>query len=233
NTGTYLTGGVLIVGRLTGVLRPSLAAFVPTVGGNKLCICDAGANVDSKPEYINQYALLASCYMRAFRDIQNPKVGLLNNGIEDNKGTVVIKETYNLLKANKYINFVGNVEARYALEDIADIVVADGMMGNILLKSIEGTAITVFKMLKNEILSGGIGSKLGAALLKKTFGNIRYKMDYQQVGGAPLLGLNKIVLKAHGSSEATSIKQSVWDIYKMHNKKMIENIKESILNANK
>jgi len=231
NTGAYLAGGTLIVGRIKGVYRPPLAALLPTLGGNQLCICDAGANVDSKPEYINQYAILASCYMRAFMDIPSPRVGLLNNGTEDTKGSEVVRTTHQLLKQNEFINFYGNMEGRNAIEDVVDIIVADGMLGNVLLKSIEGTAITVFRMLKNGIMKSGITGKLGALLLKKTFNGIRHTMDYQNVGGAPLLGLNKIVMKAHGSSKASSICQSVLDIKKMHDKNMINNIKETIANA--
>ncbi|MDR1138701.1 MAG: phosphate acyltransferase PlsX [Clostridiales bacterium] len=228
NTGAYLAGGTFVVGRLQGVLRPSLSALVPTIGGRKVCICDAGANVDSKPEYINQYAILASCYVRAFVDIDNPRVGLLNNGVEETKGNDTLKLAHKLLSDNQHINFVGNIEARYALDDIVDVIVADGLLGNVLLKSIEGTAISMFKMLKKNIMQSGISGKIGALLLKKAFGKLRRHMDYQSVGGAPLLGLNKIVLKAHGSSQAVSIAQSVWDIKKMHDEHMIDNIKELI-----
>ncbi|MDR3021623.1 MAG: phosphate acyltransferase PlsX [Clostridiales bacterium] len=228
NTGAYLAGGTLIVGRIPGVNRPALAALVPNLDGDRFCICDAGANVDSKPEFLNQFSVLSTCYVRGFLDIVTPRTALLNNGTEQSKGNELTKSAYDLLIKNSSINFTGNIEGREALTGQADIIVADGMLGNVLLKSIEGTAISIFKMLKKSIMEGGIRSKFGALMLKSTFEKIKTKMDYQTVGGAPLLGLNKIVLKAHGSSNQTSIAQSILDIQKMHNTNIIDNIKCTI-----
>lgn len=228
NTGAILAGGVFILGRIQGISRPCLSALLPNLAGGKVCIGDVGANVDSKPEYINQFAILTSCYLRSFLGLQNPRVGLLNNGTEDTKGNDLTKASFALLKKNSQINFYGNLEARNALDNVVDSIVTDGFAGNVLLKSIEGTSIAIFKMLKEGIMSGGLKSKMGALMLKSTFGKIRTRMDYQNVGGAPLLGLNKILLKCHGSSQQQSIAQSIWDVHKMHTTGMIEDIKTQI-----
>jgi len=211
NTGALLTSGLLVVGRMKGVERPALMAALPnlkTIGDHVLLI-DCGANAESKASYLNQYAVMASAYARAVLKKANPTVGLLNNGTEENKGNDLSKEAHGLLKVNDRINFVGNVEAREILNGAADIVVADGFTGNAVLKSIEGTAGSLMKLIKSSIMNGGVTSKVGGLLLKNTLKDMVNQLDLDQAGGGILFGVKAPVLKAHGSSNATSVYHTI------------------------
>ncbi len=200
STGAVLTGATLLVRRLKGVKRPGLAPVMPTLNGCVLLI-DCGANVDSKPVYLQQFAVMGAAYMEHVLGIQNPRVGLLNNGAEAGKGNELTKEAYTLLAEKTPVRFVGNCEARDALSGEFDVIVADGFAGNVLLKSIEGTAAMIMKLLKDEMMGSG-RTKIGAALAKPAFVNLKKRMDYAEYGGAPLLGINGGIIKAHGSSSA-------------------------------
>ena len=204
STGAVLIGATLKIGRIKGVERPALAPALPTVKGGNVILCDCGANVDCKPSYLVGFARMASTYQKGVFGVQEPRVGLLNNGAESTKGNAFSVEAYKLLSECADIRFVGNVEARDILSGAVDVVVADGFDGNIALKSAEGTANAVFSLLKQEIMSS-FRSKIGALLLKPAFKALKKKVDYNEHGGAAFLGVKKPVVKAHGASKAKSV----------------------------
>ncbi|MDO4492629.1 MAG: phosphate acyltransferase PlsX [Clostridia bacterium] len=200
STGAVLTGATLIVKRLPGIKRPALAAAIPNVVGGRVLLLDSGANTDCKPEYLVQFAIMGKAYMEKVQGVPSPKIGLLNNGAEAEKGNELTKTVYGkLLEAP--IDFAGNCEAREALSGDFDVIVADGFDGNVLLKSIEGTASAMMTMLKRE-LYGSLRTKIGAVIAKPAFRNLKKVLDYTEEGGAPLLGVRAGVVKAHGSSNA-------------------------------
>lgn len=199
STGAVLTGGMLRLGRIPGIERPALAPLLPNGKGFFLLI-DCGANVDSKPEWLVQFGLMGDAYMRAVRGVKEPRVGLVNNGAESEKGNALTKETYPMMEQAPF-HFVGNIEARYITDDKADVVVCDGFAGNLILKFMEGVSMTLLGMIKKELMSD-TRSKLGALLAKPAFKRVKKAMDYTEVGGAPLLGVNGAVVKAHGSCNA-------------------------------
>lgn len=214
STGAVLIGATLKIGRVKGVERPALAPALPTVTGGNVILCDCGANVDCRPSYLVGFALMASAYQKGVFGVENPRVGLLNNGAEESKGNAFSVEAHGLLKECAAINFVGNVEARDILSGEVDVVVADGFNGNIALKSAEGTANAVFALLKEGIYSSA-RAKLGALLLKPVFKDLKHKMDYNEHGGAAFLGLKKPVVKAHGASKANSVKGAILQVRDM------------------
>ena len=207
NTGALLTGATLIVGRIRGIERPALASLLPNDNKTHTLLLDCGANVDCKPSYLVQFAEIGSVYMENVLGIKNPRVGLINIGTEEEKGNAVSKETHELLK-NSNLNFTGNVEASMISTGIADVLVCDGFVGNIVLKHTEGFAKSIMKMVKEELLSSFM-SKMGALLAKGAFKNLKKRFDYREVGGAPFLGLNALVVKAHGSSDAKAISGAI------------------------
>lgn len=231
STGAVLAGGLFIVGRMDGVKRPALSPFLPTVTGGKTLLIDCGANVDCKPEYLQQFAIMGSIYVKSMLGIENPRVGLISNGVEDHKGNEQIHQTFELLKNTPEINFVGNMEAREMLSGDFDVLVADGFTGNVAMKSAEGTIKAFKTVLKNEIMKGGLAAKLGGALLKKTFKNLNAHLNYTDVGGSPFLGLEKILIKSHGSSKAKTIYSCVLQIIDIHKSNYIENMREGIKNS--
>jgi len=206
STGALLTGATVIIGRKKGIERPALGAPIPTRKGFTL-LADSGANMDCKASYLVQFGQIGAEYMEKALGVRNPKVGLINVGTEEEKGNAVAKEAYTLL-AESGLNFVGNIEAREIPEGAVDVAVCDGFIGNIVLKFMEGLAQTMMGMIKEELMSTTI-SKLGALMAKGAFGNIRKRFDYREVGGAPFLGLNQLVIKAHGSSDALAIKNAI------------------------
>lgn len=207
NTGALMASGLFVVGRIPGIERPALSPTLPTIDGKGFLLLDVGANVDAKPEHLLQYALMGSIYGEKVRGIASPRVGLLNIGTEEKKGNDLTKQVFGLLE-NANINFVGNVEARDLLNGVADIVVTDGFTGNMVLKTIEGTALSVMKMLKGALTSN-FKSKLAAAVLKPNLMELKTKMDYSEYGGAGLFGLKAPVIKAHGSSDANAIYNAI------------------------
>lgn len=211
STGALVMGTTFIVKRLKGIKRCALATVMPTSGGPCM-ILDCGANAEVRPEIMNQFAIMGSAYMNKLMGTANPRVALVNIGTEPNKGREVDVETYKLLSANSSLNFVGNIEARQVPMGDADVVVADGFAGNIMLKSLEGMAKLFSNSLKDMLKSGPL-SLLGAACLAPKLSKFKKKMDYKEYGGAPLLGSTKPVIKAHGSSDAkafcNAIKQAV------------------------
>ncbi|MGO0061783.1 phosphate acyltransferase PlsX [Brevibacillus fluminis] len=206
NTGALMTAGLLIAGRMKGIERPALAAFIPNVQGKASLLLDVGANVDAKPVHLLQYAIMGSVYADKGMGIPEPKVGLLNVGTEETKGNELCKATYPLLALSK-TRFIGNVEARDIMQGSCDVVVCEGFAGNVLLKAIEGAASTIFSLLKEEFTSSFL-NKVGAFLLKPSLVRFKKRMDYAEYGGAPLLGLMVPVFKAHGSSSSLAIKNA-------------------------
>ena len=231
STGAVLSGGLFIVGRMQGVKRPALSPFLPTVTGGKTLLIDCGANVDCKPEYLQQFAIMGSIYVKAMLGIENPRVGLISNGVEEHKGNEQIHQTFELLKNTKDINFVGNMEAREMLSGDFDVLVADGFTGNVAMKSAEGTINAFMKMLKQEIGESGLKGKLGALMLKKVFKRMKARMNYTDVGGSPFLGLNKILIKSHGSSKARTIYSCVLQVLDIYKSNYIEKMREGIKNS--
>ncbi|MER2059682.1 MAG: phosphate acyltransferase PlsX, partial [Niallia sp.] len=203
NTGALMATGLFVVGRMEGIDRPALAPTLPTIGGEGFLLLDVGANVDAKPENLVQYAMMGSIYSEKVRGIAKPRVGLLNIGTEEKKGTELTKKTFELLQ-NTNIQFIGNIEARDLLDGVCDVAVTDGFTGNMILKTVEGTAMSMFKMIKTELMSS-FTSKMAAAVLKPNLKQIKNKLDYSEYGGAALFGLNAPVIKAHGSSDSQAI----------------------------
>lgn len=205
STGALLTGALFIVGRIKGVERPVLGTCLPNKKGFTFLV-DSGANVDCKAKYLQQFAKMASVYVENMFDIKNPKVALVNIGAEKEKGNALTKETYELLEETD-LNFIGNIEPREIPFGQADIVVCDGFLGNTILKLSEGLSMALLGIIKEEITVGHY--KIAAAALKKPFSNIKKKLDADEVGGAPFLGLKSLVVKAHGSSNAKAIKNAI------------------------
>ena len=228
STGALLAGGLFIVKRIKGIERAALTTVYPTLNGISLLV-DAGANVDCKPEYLQQFGLMGSIYMENVVGIKNPKVGLVNIGTEAGKGNQLAKEAYNLLN-NGDINFVGNVEGRTLPQGEVDVIVADGFVGNVILKLTEGVAISMFEQLK-EVFMADTKSKIGAMLLKPGLKSIKNRLDYREYGGAPLLGTRKPIVKAHGSSDALAIKNAIRQLVNFIEKDVINIIEENINNV--
>lgn len=209
STGAVLTAAVLKAGRLKGVLRPALGTLLPSISGNPVMLMDLGANADCKPEYFVQFAIMADTYMKKIVGVKNPKVALLCNGTEDEKGSMLTHAAFKGLKQVDSINFVGNIEGRDILTGDYDIVVTDGFSGNVALKSTEGAANAILAILKKNILSS-FKAKIGYLLMKGAFRKTMKEIDYTNRGGALLLGVNGLVCKAHGSSKAKSIKAALF-----------------------
>lgn len=200
STGAALAGGIFRMGRIRGIDRPALGPVLPTSGEHPVILIDCGANADCKPDYLVQFALMGQAYMKGVMGIANPKVGLLNVGAEDEKGNELCKAVFPLLKDHPGVNFYGNVEARDVLTGVVQVIVCDGFSGNILLKSTEGAAQLIFGKLKKGLMSS-VRSKLGALMVKPALRTVKNELDYEQYGGAALLGVKGALVKAHGSSK--------------------------------
>lgn len=207
STGALLAGATFLVRRIKGVKRPALAPLLPTRTGGQMMLIDCGANADCKPSYLQQFAVMGSAYMKGVLGMESPRVALLSNGTEAEKGNELTKAAYPLLAAAP-VNFVGNCEARDILSGGHDVLVCDGFSGNVVLKYTEGLSATILAMLKDELMAD-TRAKLGAALAKPAFRRMKKKMDYTEQGGAPLLGVNGGVIKAHGSSDAKAFCSAV------------------------
>ena len=225
STGALLAGGMFRLGRIEGIDRPALAPLLPNGKGYFLLI-DCGANVDCKPEYLRQFAIMGDAYMRCVRGMPQPRIGLLNIGAESEKGNQLTKDTYPLLEKTP-VRFVGNIEARDVTADQADVIVADGFCGNLILKFMEGMASTLFGMIRKELM-GSLRCKIGALLAKPAFRRIRYSMDYTEVGGAPLLGVRGAVVKAHGSSNGHAIACAIRQAVLMHRGGVVPAIEKTL-----
>ena len=202
STGALLAGSIHFLKRLPGVLRPALAPFLPS-DKNGFLIVDGGANTNSRPDHLMQFAIMGSIYAEKVMGIDNPRVGLLNIGAEDEKGNELTKAAFELLSQSD-LNFMGNVEGRDPIMGAVDVVVCDGFAGNVLLKATEGAGLVLFKSLK-EVMLGSLKNKIAAAVLKKGLYSLKSRYDYKEYGGAPFLGVSGCVIKAHGTSDAKSV----------------------------
>lgn len=227
STGAVLVGGQLIVGRIKGIERPPLAPLIPTKNGVALLV-DCGANVDARPSHLVQFAKMGSIYMENVVGIKNPKVGIVNIGAEEEKGNALVKGTYPLLKECKDINFVGSIEARDIPSGACDVVVCEAFVGNVILKLYEGVGATLISKVK-EGMMGSLRSKIGALLVKPALKATLKSFDASQYGGAPLLGLNGLVVKSHGSSKAVEIKNSIIQCVQFTRQGISEKIRENII----
>lgn len=226
STGAVLVGGQVIVGRSKGVERPPLAPLIPTEKGAALLI-DCGANVDSRPSQLVQFARMGSIYMKYVMGVPNPRVGIVNIGAEEEKGNALVKETFPLLKECSDINFVGSVEARDIPKGEVDVIVCEAFVGNVILKLYEGVGGTLIKMVKGGMMSS-LRSKIGALLVKPALKQTLKKFDLEQYGGAPLLGLKGLVVKTHGSSKSIEIKNTILQCVAFREQDIIGKIQKSI-----
>ncbi len=226
NSGAVMTAALRILGRIHGVYRPAITTVLPTLSGHCM-ITDAGANTECKPEYLLQFAVMGKIAAETILDIKNPKVGLLSIGEEKEKGSHLTKHAYPLLEHCKDIEFVGNVEGRDIPRGKSDVVVCDGFVGNVVLKTMEGTADVIGKMLKTEITSSWM-AKMGYLLIRSALKRFKKRVDYAEYGGAPLLGVNGVCIISHGKSSAKAIKNAVRVANLVSEKKIVERIREEI-----
>ena len=225
STGAILVGGQVIVGRIKGVDRPPLAPLIPTAKGFALLI-DCGANVDSKPINLLQFAKMGSIYMNKMMGVENPKVGIVNIGAEEEKGNALVKDTFPLLKGCPEINFIGSVEARDIPSGDVDVIVCDAFVGNVILKLYEGLSATLISKIKESMLSNA-RSKIGGALVKPALRGTVKSFSSSEYGGAPLLGLKGLVVKGHGNSKAKEIKNALNQCIRFKQSGMLELMSES------
>ena len=229
NTGAVMASSLLNVKRLKGVLRPAVTVVIPLAEKKPVVLIDAGANADCKPQYLKQFALMGKIYCENILNIKNPIIGLLNVGSEEGKGNELSIQAYDLLKGFKEINFYGNIEGREFFKGAANVVVCDGFTGNVLLKSVEGLAGLFFGEIR-QILIANFTSKICAAILKKPFKDMKKKFDYEEYGGAFLVGVNEIVIISHGSSKAKAITSAVRVAVDGQKSRIIEKISSQINN---
>ena len=226
SSGAVLTAGTLIIRRIKGIQRPALATLIPNMQGGYTMLVDSGANADCKSAYLVQFAHMGAAYMQRVMGMEDPRIGLLNNGAEAEKGNELTKETYALLEQEPGIRFAGNAEARELMSGDFDVLVADGFSGNVLLKGTEGAAKAITAMLKTELM-GTLRGMLGGAIAKPAFAALKKRMDYKEVGGAPLLGVNGGVIKAHGSSDGRAFKNAILQGEKLVRSSVTEQIAQA------
>jgi len=226
NTGAIMASALFKIGRIEGVERPAIATIFPNVHGGEFLLLDMGANVDCKPKHLEQFAMMGYLYAEKVMHIKNPRVGLLSIGTEKEKGNELTQQSYELIK-QKSLNFIGNVEGGDLFTNKVDVVVCDGFVGNVVLKISESLSTQLFLMLKEEIKKDLI-SKLGVFFLKNSFNNFKKKIDYDEHGAAPLLGVNGIVFKAHGRAKAKAIKNAIRVCSEAIKNDIVKSIREGI-----
>ncbi len=229
NSGAVMVGGSAIIRKLPGVERAPLAPLLPTSKGVSLLV-DCGANVDARPSHLVQFARMGSIYMEHIMGVKNPKVAIVNIGAEEEKGNALVKETFPLLKACPDINFIGSIESREILSGYADVIVCEAFTGNVILKLIEGVAKTLVHEMKGAMYSS-LGTKIGGLLVKPALKQTFSKLDSSEHGGAPLLGLNGLVVKTHGSAKAKEIKNGIFQCAEFKKQKINQIIGEQLKQA--
>lgn len=223
NTGALLATGIFIIGRIKGVARPALMPTLPTINPGKVTnLLDAGANAESKANYLEQWAVMGAIYARDIRNVDQPRIALLNNGTEADKGDQLHQDVYQWLQANQDLNFIGNLEAGSLLRDQADVVVSDGFTGNAVLKATEGMSSLLLQEIKQALTSNGVRAKLGGLMIKPALGQIKQHFSTASNGGAVLLGVKAPVIKTHGSSKAEAVYYTVGQIRTMLQKQTIQ-----------
>lgn len=227
SSGAILVGGQVIVGRIKGIERPPLAPLIPTIKGVSLLV-DCGANVDARPSHLVQFAKMGSIYMENIMGIEKPRVAIVNIGAEEEKGNMLVKETFPMLKACEDINFIGSIEARDIPAGYADVIVCEAFVGNVILKLYEGVGASLIGKVKEGMMST-LRSKIGALLVKPALKATLKSFDASEYGGAPLLGLNGLVVKTHGSSKAKEVTNSIIQCVTFKNQQINEKIKANIV----
>jgi len=227
HSGATMSLATLRLGRIKGIKRPAIVTFMPTIKKEYALVLDVGANVDCEPINLYQFGLMGEVYAKIILNKNNVTIGLLSNGEEESKGNAITKETFRLLKEN-FPNFVGNVEGGDIFKGEVNVIITDGFIGNIVLKTSEGVADTIGKLIKNEIKSSGLLQKIGALLLRPVFKGLKKLTDYAEYGGAPLLGVNGCVIIAHGKSNSKAIKNAIFQAIKYVENDVSNKIKESL-----
>jgi glycerol-3-phosphate acyltransferase PlsX len=225
HSGSTMSLSTLRIGRLKGIIRPAIATLMPTANGGRSLILDVGANVDCKPEHLYQFAIMGETYAKDVLGIANPKVGLLSNGEEKSKGNEVTKETYTLLQNEP--SFVGNIEGNNIFDGSVDVIVCDGFEGNIVLKTSEGVAESITKIIKSNVRKSPLAIA-GAILMKKVFAILKKQVDYAEYGGAPLLGVNGCSIIGHGKSNSKAIKNAIFQAINFANSSINRDIESRL-----
>jgi len=231
NTGAAMATAKMVIGMLPGVDRPALAALIPTKSRKPTLLLDVGANSECKPHHLVQFAIMGDAYSRAVLGTNRPVVGLMSIGEEEAKGNDLTKEAFPLLREMKSLNFMGNVEGRDVFSGVVDVIVTDGFTGNVMLKLSEGLTDAMLSMIKRELTASAV-TKAGALLAKPAFRNIKKQLDYSEHGGAPLLGVRKIVVIAHGSSNARAIRNAIRSVKEFSENRAAERIEKGIAETN-
>ncbi len=228
NTGALLAGGLFILGRIQGIDRPTLASIYPSLnGGQPSLLVDAGANSECKPDNLLEFGIMGSIYMEKVLNRQNPRVGLVNLGVEENKGSTLTRAAYELLEKS-HVNFIGNVEARELPNSACDVIVCDGFVGNVILKLTEGLAWSMLKLLKKKF-TDGVKATVGALFLKSKMMEMKKEFDYSEYGGAPILGVKGPIVKMHGSSKSNAVKNTIIKGIPYAQGNVVEIIQNSVL----
>ena len=227
NSGALMAGGLFILGRIQGIDRPAIASIYPILGRSyPSIIVDAGANAECKPNNLLEFGVMGSIYMEKVMGIKNPRVGLVNIGAEESKGSTLTKAAYDLISKSR-VNFVGNVEAREVPAGACDVIICDGFVGNVILKLTEGLAWNILKLLKNKFTDGGV-AKMGALLLSGKMRELKSEFDYSEYGGAPILGVKGSIVKMHGSSNANAVKNTILKAIPYVNNNVVQIIQNSV-----
>ncbi len=230
NTGALIVGSRLLLGRIRGVDRPALASIYPDMtGGDPCMLVDAGASSESKARNMLEYGLMGSVYVEKVWGRSNPRVGLVNLGAEESKGTSVTKDAYQMLSASK-LNFIGNVEGRDVPKGVCDVIVCDGFTGNVILKLTEGVSLSIFKLIK-DTLKSNVKAMVGGALIKSKLSGLKDEFDYEEYGGAPVLGVSGPVIKMHGSSTARAVKSAILRGMPYAEENVVDIIKQEMLDV--
>lgn len=228
NSGALMAGGLFILGRIQGIDRPAIASVYPVLGGSPQLLVDAGANSECKPSNLLEFAMMGSIYAEKVWNRKEPAVGLVNLGVEENKGSTLTKVAYELL-GRSGLNFIGNVEARELPGGVCDVIVCDGFTGNVILKLTEGFALHILQLLKKRFTEG-TRAKLGALMLKEKLQGLKTEFDYSEYGGAPILGVKGAIVKMHGSSNANAVKNTIIKSIPYIEGKVVDKIQQSVVN---